>query len=739
AGNIAIAVEDTRLYSALRRRAEQLTTISEVSSAITSILNLDELLDQVITLIQKRFDYPYVYLFTVHPRRRKIIFQAGSDPRRNSLRSEGFAFDLDDPQGIIPWAARHAATLLVNDTSQEPRYRPSELPPENTLSELAVPLIFANEVLGVLDIQSDRLNEFSEEDRFLFEALADTIAVAMRNAFLYRTEKWRRQVSDSLREVAGLLSADVDLDQVLDAILAELERTLPCDVAAIWLLDEFEIADSMPPGQPHLRLGAVLGVEKAAVELTRGIHLEDLVVKLQQDQAVSGDDDLTVWLIQALDGNAPLIRSSKSPYEPLGRAFRFPPDYSAIASPLRVGEQVLGLLVLGHHTPGRYGSEAQAMTAAFASYASVAIENTRLYEAAHEQAWVSTVLLQVAEASQNLTNQNELLSTIVRITPMLIGVRSCALYIWDDLEEAFSPAAYEGLTTEQKDEFERWRFAAGDSAILDRLRLEKKPIILHGLEEDPHLEGVLFDNQAPALLPGAELLVLIPMISRGEVGGAFLVDYTSDLGNEAHPEMIMSQFDERLAIIQGIAHQTAVAVENIRLQKAQREEAYVSVALLQVAQAVTSLTDLDDILSSIVRITPILVGVRRSMIFLWQEADASFLLAESYGLPRTVNGRSYPVGEFDLLDSALQLLNPVAFPADNPELLTPELAGIEPPDLWTEIVLEDVDVVEEYLESDLRLLIALPLIAKGEILGVMLVEEPEVDSIGGREGGRALR
>lgn len=740
AGAIAIAVEDTRLYSALRRRAEQLQTISEVSSAITSILNLDELLDQVVNLIQKRFGYPYVHLFTVHPGRRKIIFQAGSDPRRHALRGKGFAYDLDDTSGIIPWVARQAETLLANDVNQEPRYRPSELPPENTRSELAVPLVFGDEVLGVIDIQSDRLNEFREDDRFLFEALADTVAVAMRNAFLYRSEKWRRQVADSLHEVAGLLSADADLDQVLNAILEELERNLPCDVAAIWLLDEYETTDGLPQGLPQLRLGAILGVEQSALELCSGIRLDDLIAQIQREQLSPNlEENLASWWIQALDATVPLIRKVETPYEPLGRIFRFSMNYSAIAAPLRVGEQALGLLTLSHHTPGRYGSEAQAMTATFASYASVAIENTRLFEAAHEQAWVSTVLLQVAEASQNLTDLSELLSTIVRITPMLIGVRSCALYMWDDLEEAFTPAAYEGLTTEQKIDFERWRFAAGDSPVLDRLRLEKKPIILHGLDADPLLEGVLFDSRGPILLPGAELLVLVPMISRGDVSGTFLVDYSNDLGDGSRPETVVRLFDERLAIIQGIAHQTAVAVENIRLQKAQREEAYVSVALLQVAQAVASLSELDNILSTIVRITPILVGVRRSMVFLWQEEDTSFLLAESYGLPRSVIGREYLLGEFDLLDSALQLFAPVAFPADNPGLLAPELAEIEPPDLWAQIVLEDVNVVDEYLESELRLLIAFPLVAKGEVLGVLLVEEPEADTIGGRDGGRALR
>ena len=380
-----------------------------------------------------------------------------------------------------------------------------------------MPLVFGGEVLGVIDIQSDRLNEFTEDDRFLFEALADTVAVAMRNAFLYRSEKWRRQVADSLHDVAGLLSADVDLDQVLNAVLAELRQNLPCDVAAIWLLGENDSLDELPSGLPGLHLAAILGAEKAIIDLNCGVQIEDLLQKISQAQPGAEKEDLSSWMSQALTTDIPIIRTLDSPYEPLGRACAFPPEYSAIAAPLRVGEQTLGLLALAHHTPGRYGSEAQAMTASFASYASVAIENARLYEAAHEQAWVSTVLLQVAEASQNLSNLHELLSTVVRITPMLIGVRSCALYMWDDLEEAFAPAAYEGLSSEQKTEFERWRFAAGDLPVLDRLRQEKKPIILHGLEDDPHLAagGQIGHVQA--------LLLALPREQAGELQGRILI------------------------------------------------------------------------------------------------------------------------------------------------------------------------------------------------------------------------
>ncbi len=238
AGNIAIAIEGAQLYQNLRHRAVQLQTVYEVSRAIASILDQDQLLDEVVTLIQERFKYPYVHLFSVHSGRRKIFYEAGSGLRSRLIQKEAYTYDLDDPQGLIPWAARNAETLLVNDVRKEPRYRPSGIPSEETFSELTVPLVFGGKVLGILDVQSDQINAFGEEDRFLFEALGDHIAIALRNASLYRTEVWRRKVADSLQEVAGILSADVDLDQVLEAVLGELEHTLPLDAAAIWLLDE---------------------------------------------------------------------------------------------------------------------------------------------------------------------------------------------------------------------------------------------------------------------------------------------------------------------------------------------------------------------------------------------------------------------------------------------------------------------------------------------------------------------
>ncbi len=78
ADTIAIAINGARLYGELQTRAEHLEMVAEVSNDITSILDLDELLSKVAVLIQERMDFPYVHLFTVHPNRRQIIYEAGS-------------------------------------------------------------------------------------------------------------------------------------------------------------------------------------------------------------------------------------------------------------------------------------------------------------------------------------------------------------------------------------------------------------------------------------------------------------------------------------------------------------------------------------------------------------------------------------------------------------------------------------------------------------------------------------
>ena len=533
ADNIARAVEGARLYGDVRRRAEQLSLVAEVSRSVTSTLDLRQLMNDTAQLIHNQFGFPFVHLFTVHPNRRLIEYVAGSGKRSKAL--EGYSIPLDDSQGIIPWVAREGQTLLANDVSNDTRYRSSPLPPKNTRSELCVPLLFNEKVIGVLDIQSNRLNVFTEDDRTMFETVAGTIAASIRNADLYRSEQWRRQVSDSLREVAGLLSSNADVDEVLDSILTEIERSLPVDVSAIWLLNDGDLS-----------LAAVHGGDAQAIAQTRLTNVEG-----------------SIALTSAMYSESPVLRKPTDPLWPSGQAAGFESNYSSLAAPLHVGDQPVGVITLAHHTAGRYGHEAQAMVTTFASYAAVAIENARLYEAAQEQAYASAALLQVAQAVVSLNELDEILGTIVRVMPILVGVERVALYLWDAEHELFHPVHAYGFEGEARSILIDKDIPKGAFPLLEATR-DFNRLLVHPLkgEDDPemwiHFNESWRREDDATIQSNESLLFTVPLSVKADVFGVLLFQDTSG-GRRFRTR--------RLEIINGIAQQAALAIQNDRLQK----------------------------------------------------------------------------------------------------------------------------------------------------------------------------
>lgn len=695
ADNIALAIEGARLYNDLRRRADQIAAVAEVSRAITSILDLDTLLNEVVTLIHNRFGYPVVHLFTVHQVRGKIAYRAGSGVRSRQLQTVHLEYDLNDPQGIIAWVARNGTSLLIDDVRQEPRYRPGLSDSANIRAELAVPLIYAGEILGVLDAQSEQVGAFDENDRFLFEALADSIAIAIHNALTYRSEQWRRQVAESMRDVAGLLSSNAALDHVLDVILVELERNLPCEVSAIWLLEKPGLPGA-PASAEQLYLAAVRGCNRQAI-----LDVQSTMAEVRQK------------MDEALNTDQPTIRQPHSGQGPLGAAMNYAPDYSSIACPLLVGNQRVGIIAIAHPEAGRYGQEARSMTAAFASYAAVAIENTRLYANAQEQAWISTVLLQVAEATQTTASLDELLTTVVRLTPLLVGVKGCAVFLWDMEEEAFvANAAYE-LNQDLLIRFGEEPIHLGRLPAFDQLYFGKQPVIIHSPGDQLHLP----DSDAEPL--NSQGVVLIPLLVHGEILGALLVEHHR---SESRSSVTSTFDDDQLAILQGIAQQTAVAIENLNLLEAKQEEAYVTAVLLQVAQAVVSSNELNDILSSVVHIMPILVGIDCCLIYLWDASQGLFRPAQVY------DGRWR--SEKQIMEKTFTPeMYPLMRTAHNEDrfILCPLMDENIPPTEWHRLPLPDGDDSE--INRFNNVLAVVPLSVKGDVYGVMLA----------RDGGAARR
>ena len=687
ADSIALAVESARLYAGMEKRAERLNAVLEINDAISSILELDKLLDEVVKRIQERFNYPFVHIYTVHMGRRKVIYHSGSGARSKRLHANAYAFDLDAPQGLIPQVARTGKPVIVNDVFNNSLYIPSRLPPHDTRSEMTIPLVFGNDVLGILDLQSDQLNAFSTDDLELFEGLASVVAVSLRNATLFRSERWRREVADSFQDIARLLSENVELPLLLERILITLEKILPCDCSAIWLTENTKEEDSQTN---QLHLAAAHGISGTLISTT-----------------LENDPPVREFLNRSLQSTAPTIREPEDPFGPLGKALKFPADYSSISVPLRAGEVVLGSLTLAHHLNGRYGSEASTISATFASYAAVAIQNARLFASAQQEAWSSTVMLQVAEACQTIASEDELLSTMSRLAPLLVGIDQCGFYIYDQVHHSFELKSWYGFRPED-DELSIQEL---DAIPFLKLITSQKPVFVDDPVEEIKLKSFEF-------IPRQHTVILLPLVSRGELLGAFLVSHCADA-----ELAIENKFnDQTLAILQGLTQQSAVALENIRLVETRQEEAYITAVLLQVAQAVVSQNKLEDVLDTIINLMPILVGIETCIIYTWNKEKQLFLpaqvIAENHSMRDWLAEKSFSPGEHSILDELLKSQKLTVCKMESPEV-TPENWGAV-----SCFSIPEGDV--EILQSGKNWLLGFPLSIKGDLYGAMVAVENNV-------------
>lgn len=175
---MAVGIENARLHTRTTRQARTLVLLNEIARELTSILNVDELLKRIAELLSRLIDYQ---MFSI------LLLDAAGEKlqHRFSLRfQENIQLKHDVPlgDGLVGYAARHRQAVLVPDVSKDPRY--ILLNPE-TRSELAVPLIYKDNVIGVLDLEHTKRGFFTDDHKRMVTTLAAQVAIAIENARLY--------------------------------------------------------------------------------------------------------------------------------------------------------------------------------------------------------------------------------------------------------------------------------------------------------------------------------------------------------------------------------------------------------------------------------------------------------------------------------------------------------------------------------------------------------------------------
>ncbi|MBN1679678.1 MAG: GAF domain-containing protein [Anaerolineae bacterium] len=220
------ADELDRLNKAIEKRANQLQAHADIARSATSILDRDELLKKTVEIIQQRFHYYYTGIFLVDASGEWLELR-GSASRCLRKTESGAVRVRVGEEGMIGWCASTGQSRLANDVTQDAWVRPEAALPE-VHSELVLPLRIGNRILGVLDLQCDDVNSFSEDDVVVLQGLADQLAIAIRNADLFETARIARQQADEANRYKSVFLSNMshELRTPLSAVIGHTQAML---------------------------------------------------------------------------------------------------------------------------------------------------------------------------------------------------------------------------------------------------------------------------------------------------------------------------------------------------------------------------------------------------------------------------------------------------------------------------------------------------------------------------------
>ena len=231
AGPLAIAINNLLQFEAIEdalaaqsEQRVQLETAAAVAAAATSILDLNELIQNSVTLIQERFGLYYVGLFLIDQDTHQAKLQAGTGEAGRIQVEKGHKLSVGG-RSLIGGATHDGQPRITQDVTLDEEWRPNPVLPD-TRSELALPMRVRGEIIGALTIQSILPNAFSPESISILQTMADQLAIAIENARLLQQAETRAHHQHQLNQISAQLYRTADVNEIIRLSLKSLSDNL---------------------------------------------------------------------------------------------------------------------------------------------------------------------------------------------------------------------------------------------------------------------------------------------------------------------------------------------------------------------------------------------------------------------------------------------------------------------------------------------------------------------------------
>ncbi len=540
--------------AALTQANQRLASLNAISALIGTSLDLEHLTDEILAQIHRNIDFDSATLFLL----KGSVLEAAASRGFSGYRRGMYTYHKSERNSA--WrAVQHKLPLIINDVTKSPYWEPRpEL--DKIRSWLGVPLIYKDRVVGVLTLDKNEPNAFTDADaRYIF-TLAYQIAIAVENAQLF--EEWEDQATrlKLINEVSQEINTLLDVDSLFDALAKAIFERLNYDRVAIFEIDETRSLAILKAfhGQhpPQLEIGRYRqaldsGVIEQAVRTGRPILVND----------ISQEETL------------PLT-------EGLGRQ-------SVLVVPLSVGTQVEALIyVVGEDTPGFTDQDLWTLSS-LGGQAAIAIKNAWLYRG------LDTYSDELERTILARTHRLQAIKKISQVVSQGLDLEELLAVVGHDLGQIFAPETgitvqvTIGLVNGDKLSFrtihqtEQGRPEGRTPPVDDRTSNGLERAVTVKIERD-HLFGQVIAHAKPRMLRNVSRqdisplapngqdqtvnsLLLAPLITAGKTIGLIMVDSrTTDAFDDSDLEMLET-----------LAFQVASAVEHARLLQKTREIAIV--------------------------------------------------------------------------------------------------------------------------------------------------------------------
>jgi len=202
-------------------RTRDLAIVAEVGTATSTILESKRLLQEVVDLTKERFNLYHSHIYLLDEEGKNLVLTAGAGEPGRVMVAEGRSISLDREQSLVARAARERQGVTVNDVTQAPDFLPNPLLPD-TRSELAVPMIAGDNVLGVFDIQSEQIGRFTESDVNIQTTLAAQLAVSIQNVHSFERSKKDAELQSLVNLIGSRIQRTTSIEETLQTAIREL-------------------------------------------------------------------------------------------------------------------------------------------------------------------------------------------------------------------------------------------------------------------------------------------------------------------------------------------------------------------------------------------------------------------------------------------------------------------------------------------------------------------------------------